>query len=405
MPRKRETKRRRPRLEVWKFGGASLADAAAVRHAVALVRAHRGPLVVVVSALAGVTDLLLDGARRSVAGEPEAASAAAATFLRRHRDLAHALVPAGPGAARASSPPPTPRPASTGRSRTRWPRSPTSPPGRATRSSPAASAPRARWWRRPSTPRAAGPSASTRRQIVATDGHHGAAAPDLAATRRNARRLLAPAPEARRHAGRARLPRRGPGRHRHDPRPRRLRPHRDAPRPRARRRARRALEGRARHPHRRPARGARRAPPPADAPPRGGGGRVLRREGPPPAGAHPPRRERHRPPRPLVPPPRAARHGGLVAADARRLPGEGARHDPRPGARHGRGQGPHGRARHGRAHLRGDPRGRGVGLDDLPVLVGELDRLHPARGRGGARGARARARLPRRAPRPASWTA
>ncbi|HSD26343.1 MAG TPA: hypothetical protein VLL75_03520, partial [Vicinamibacteria bacterium] len=95
MARKRVTSRRR-RLEVWKFGGASLADAAAVRHAVSLVRAHRGPLVVVVSALAGVTDLLLDGARRSVAGEPAAASAAAATFLRRHRDLAHGLVPAGP---------------------------------------------------------------------------------------------------------------------------------------------------------------------------------------------------------------------------------------------------------------------------------------------------------------------
>ena len=95
MARKRTTPRR-PRLEVWKFGGASLADAAAVRHAVSLVRAHRGPLVVVVSALAGVTDLLLDGARRSVAGEPAAASAAAATFLRRHRDLAHGLVPAGP---------------------------------------------------------------------------------------------------------------------------------------------------------------------------------------------------------------------------------------------------------------------------------------------------------------------
>jgi len=56
MPRKRAPKPRRPRLEVWKFGGASLADAAAVRHAVSLVRAHRGPLVVVVSALAGVTD-------------------------------------------------------------------------------------------------------------------------------------------------------------------------------------------------------------------------------------------------------------------------------------------------------------------------------------------------------------
>ena len=45
-------KRRRPgseaRLEIWKLGGASVADADAVRNAVSLVRAHRGPLVVVV---------------------------------------------------------------------------------------------------------------------------------------------------------------------------------------------------------------------------------------------------------------------------------------------------------------------------------------------------------------------
>ncbi len=65
---------------------------------VARPRPPRVPLVVVVSALAGVTDALLDGARRSAAGEPEAASAVAASFLRRHRDLAHALVPAGTGA-------------------------------------------------------------------------------------------------------------------------------------------------------------------------------------------------------------------------------------------------------------------------------------------------------------------
>ena len=85
---RRRTAKSRPPLEVWKFGGASLADATTVRHAVSLVRAHKGPLVVVVSALAGVTDALLDGARRAVAGRPEAASAAAASFLRRHRDLA-----------------------------------------------------------------------------------------------------------------------------------------------------------------------------------------------------------------------------------------------------------------------------------------------------------------------------
>ena len=81
MARKRAG-RSRSRLEVWKFGGASVADAAAVRHAVALVQAHRGPLVVVVSALAGVTDALLDGSRRAVAGDPAAATAVAATFRR-----------------------------------------------------------------------------------------------------------------------------------------------------------------------------------------------------------------------------------------------------------------------------------------------------------------------------------
>ena len=36
-------------LEVWKFGGASLADAAAIARAVALIQAHPGPLVVVAS--------------------------------------------------------------------------------------------------------------------------------------------------------------------------------------------------------------------------------------------------------------------------------------------------------------------------------------------------------------------
>src|SRR4030095_12738817 len=56
-------------LAIWKCGGAALADAAAVRHAIQLVRKHKGPLVVVPSALAGVTDLLLDGGRRAAAGD------------------------------------------------------------------------------------------------------------------------------------------------------------------------------------------------------------------------------------------------------------------------------------------------------------------------------------------------
>ena len=49
-------------LTVHKFGGASLADAKAMKNAIALVRGTPGPAVVVVSALAGVTDALLEAA-------------------------------------------------------------------------------------------------------------------------------------------------------------------------------------------------------------------------------------------------------------------------------------------------------------------------------------------------------
>ena len=88
--------RRQPgELEVWKFGGASLADAPAIQKAAALIAKHQGPLVVVASALAGVTDLLLDGAERSAAGATAEAARSAAEFLRRHRAVARALLPAG----------------------------------------------------------------------------------------------------------------------------------------------------------------------------------------------------------------------------------------------------------------------------------------------------------------------
>ncbi len=70
-------------------------DADAVRHAASLIRRHPGPLVVVASALGGVTDALLEGARRSAAGDGAAAAEVAADFLRRHRDLAVNLIPAG----------------------------------------------------------------------------------------------------------------------------------------------------------------------------------------------------------------------------------------------------------------------------------------------------------------------
>jgi aspartokinase/homoserine dehydrogenase 1 len=82
------------RPEVHKFGGAALADAEAVTKVVSLIRERRGPQVVVVSALAGITDLLLDLLARAEAGDAAAALAAAREFRSRHRAMAAALLPA-----------------------------------------------------------------------------------------------------------------------------------------------------------------------------------------------------------------------------------------------------------------------------------------------------------------------
>lgn len=57
-------------IKVMKFGGAALRDGAGVRRAVALVEEHGGERpVVVVSALEGVTDLLVQAARKAARGE------------------------------------------------------------------------------------------------------------------------------------------------------------------------------------------------------------------------------------------------------------------------------------------------------------------------------------------------
>ena len=79
-------------LEIWKFGGASLADAAAVERATKLIRGHRGPLVVVVSAMAGVTDILLGGARAAARGDARGGLNAADVFERKNRAVVEALL-------------------------------------------------------------------------------------------------------------------------------------------------------------------------------------------------------------------------------------------------------------------------------------------------------------------------
>ncbi len=86
---------------VHKFGGASLADAAAIGRAVAIVRGHRPePTVVVVSAMAGTTDALLAIAAQAARGEERAAAGLIAELRARHRRAAEAV--AGARRARAA---------------------------------------------------------------------------------------------------------------------------------------------------------------------------------------------------------------------------------------------------------------------------------------------------------------
>ena len=178
-------------LEVWKFGGASLADAGAIRRAAALIAAHRGPLVVVASALGGITDLLLGGAHGAAAGNRDDAAGLASTFLRRHRQAAKDLIPAG--AAR------------------RTLLATIDAAAREFRDLCGAVAvlghlePRttdllvSRGERMSAALLAAAVGRAGRRSVyidatefVATDGHHGSAAPDLPETARRARRVLRP---------------------------------------------------------------------------------------------------------------------------------------------------------------------------------------------------------------------
>ena len=81
---------------IHKFGGASLANAAGITHAVKIVVAYRpAPLVVVVSAMSGVTDTLLDCAARASRGDAAHVRTAAKALRAQHAEAARALVRRG----------------------------------------------------------------------------------------------------------------------------------------------------------------------------------------------------------------------------------------------------------------------------------------------------------------------
>jgi aspartokinase/homoserine dehydrogenase 1 len=138
-----------------------------------------------------VTDALLDGARRAVAGHPEAATAVARAFRRRHAELANALVPRG-AARRALL-------ASAEAQAREYEEIAHAMAALADLSPRASDTLVARGERAASAVVAAALRAAGRRaervdsaSFVATDGRHGSAAPDVAETRRRARAVLAP---------------------------------------------------------------------------------------------------------------------------------------------------------------------------------------------------------------------
>jgi len=87
---------RRP-PHIHKFGGASLANAAGMQRAVQIVVAHRpAPQVVVVSAMSGVTDALLEVAAHAARGDASHVKSTARALRAKHADAARALLAAGP---------------------------------------------------------------------------------------------------------------------------------------------------------------------------------------------------------------------------------------------------------------------------------------------------------------------
>jgi aspartate kinase len=77
---------------ILKFGGTSVADAAAMERVTGVVRSHGGPRpVVVVSALAGATDALLAAADAAADGDPRSTAPSLDALLERHARIATQL--------------------------------------------------------------------------------------------------------------------------------------------------------------------------------------------------------------------------------------------------------------------------------------------------------------------------
>src|SRR5215813_13589614 len=84
-------------LQVMKFGGTSVGDAACIARAAQIVAtaAHGMRIVVVVSAMSGVTNRLIDAAKRSSEGDNVAGAALVESLRQQHHAALAVLVTEG----------------------------------------------------------------------------------------------------------------------------------------------------------------------------------------------------------------------------------------------------------------------------------------------------------------------
>lgn len=80
-------------MKVLKFGGTSVGTVESLSSVKKIVEGRRKPVIIVVSALGGVTDMLISTAKAAAAGEEDEYKKTYANIIRRHHDVIDGMVP------------------------------------------------------------------------------------------------------------------------------------------------------------------------------------------------------------------------------------------------------------------------------------------------------------------------
>ena len=80
-------------MKVLKFGGTSVGTVESLTSVKKIVEGRRKPVIIVVSALGGVTDMLISTAKAAAAGEEDTYLETYAKIIKRHHDVIEGMVP------------------------------------------------------------------------------------------------------------------------------------------------------------------------------------------------------------------------------------------------------------------------------------------------------------------------